>query len=85
MSTTGEIESTDTSTYNQLAGDESLTTTSSERVMTQEPVFLKVAVLATAASVRVSFDPVSVEQVRQTRELNRSVRLGFVRPTASTR
>lgn len=85
MSTTCEIESTDTLTYNQLAVDKSLTTTSSVRAMTQEPVFLKVAVLATAASVRVSFDPVSVEQVRQTRELNRSVRLGFELPAASTR
>lgn len=49
-----------------------------------EAVFLKVSLNSTDTNVRLSFDPVSVEDMRQTREVNRSIRLGFVPPTVST-
>lgn len=52
--------------------------------MVGEAVFLKVSLNSTDTNVRLSFDPVSVEDMRQTREVNRSIRLGFVPPTVST-
>lgn len=55
------------------------------RGATAERVFVKVATSATATVVRVKYDPVSLEEARQTRALNRAVRLGFVPPVASTR
>jgi hypothetical protein len=85
MSTTGAIENTDALTHSQLISDTSLAAPTLMRPVMQEPAFLRVAVRATANNVRVSFDPVSVEEERQTRELNKSVRLGFVPPSASTR
>ena len=51
----------------------------------QGAAFVKVGVMAGAESVKVTFDPVSVDSVRSTRELNRVVQLGFVPPTISSR
>lgn len=85
MSTKGEIENFDFSNYEPGKSETPSMTSAHLRVMIQEPVFLKFLVQASAENVRVSFDPVSVEEVRQTRELNRSVRLGFVPPAVSTR
>lgn len=51
----------------------------------RDPVFLKVEFPVSAKSVCVSFDPVSMEEIRQTRELNQSIRLGFMPPAVSTR
>lgn len=48
-------------------------------------VYLKVAMPANATKVSVSFDPVAAEEVRQTRMLNQTVRLGFLPPAVSTR
>lgn len=85
MSTTGKAESTFAPLDEQMTSGPASTTASSVKAIEQEPVFLKVAVPSTATNIRVSFDPVSIEEGRQTRELNRSVRLGFVPPAASTR
>lgn len=62
-----------------------LTVEGPHRVAGSESVFLKIAVPATASNIRMKYDPVSMEQAQQTRELNRSVRLGFVPPVVSTR
>lgn len=85
MTTSGNYEMSDESVFAQLAGEVTVTTVSSAKATAPETVFLKIAVPSTATKVRVSFDPVSVEEVRQTRALNRSIRLGFVPPSASTR
>lgn len=53
--------------------------------ITQEPLCLKVNIPSSATNVRISFAPVSIEEVRQTKELNRASRLGFVPPLVSTR
>lgn len=47
--------------------------------------FLKVAVPAGATKVSLSYDPVSAEESRKTRQMNQAVRLGFMPPAASTR
>ena len=85
MTTNGNYEMSDDSLFAQLASEVTVTTVSSAKATAPETVFLKVAVPSTATKVRVSFDPVSVEEGRQTRALNRSVRLGFMPPSASTR
>jgi hypothetical protein len=86
MTTKSSVEIADLLCDEQLVGaDVAVETTSFVKAFIQEPIFLKVAVQATADNVRVSFDPVSVEGIRQTREINRSVRLGFVPPAVSTR
>ena len=46
---------------------------------------LKSTLPATAQDVTFSFDPVSLDDARQTRQLNRSLRLGFMPPVDSTR
>jgi len=79
-------EITDYSAYKQLAENNAPTpTATSSSAMTNETVFLRVSVAATAKDVRVSFDPVTIEESRQTRQLNKSIRLGFTPPTSSTR
>jgi hypothetical protein len=85
MTTNGNYEMSEDSVFAQLASEVTVTTVSSAKATAPETVFLKVAVPSTATKVRVSFDPVSVEEGRQTRALNRSVRLGFMPPSASTR
>lgn len=70
--------------YDQLTSDGSVVVSVKPLMMT-DAVFLKVATNANATSVRVSYDPVSVEANRQTRELNKSMKLGFLPPAASTR
>ena len=84
MTTSGNYDTSEDSVFALLASELTVTTVSSARAA-PETVFLKVAVPSTATKVRVSFDPVSVEEGRQTRALNRSVRLGFMPPSASTR
>jgi hypothetical protein len=76
--------SSDDSLFAQLEFEPQVPMTVS-KAASPDTVFLKVAVSATAQNVRMKFDPVSVEEVRQTRELNRSIRLGFMPPTSSTR
>lgn len=85
MSTNAKYETSEDSVFAQLAGEVTVTTASSAKATAPETVFLKVALPSNVTTVRVSFDPVSVEEGRQTRALNRSVRLGFMPPSASTR
>ena len=85
MTTSGDYEMSEESMFAQLSGEVTVTTVSAARATAPETVFLKLALPSTATNVKVSFDPVSVEEGRQTRALNRSVRLGFVPPIASTR
>lgn len=47
--------------------------------------FVSVAVPTKNEKVSISFDPVSAEARRQTRELNQVIRLGFKPPVSSTR
>lgn len=47
-------------------------------------VFLTVTLPATASKVKISYDPVSVEAARQTREINTAIRIGYVPPERST-
>jgi hypothetical protein len=85
MSTIGETERSEQSLFAQFNSEVAVTTVSAAKPTAQDAVYLRVAVPSTATTVRVSFDPVSVEEGRQTRVLNQSVRLGFVPPTTSTR
>ena len=85
MSTIGESERSEESVFAQFNIEASVTTVSAAKPSARDAVFLKVAVPSTATTVLVSFDPVSMEEGRQTRVLNQSVRLGFVPPAASTR
>jgi hypothetical protein len=88
MTTLPIIDSTNnfnSSAFEQIVSTPSFLTASNVSAVVQEPIFLKIAVQATAKDVRVSFDPVSVEDAHQTRNINKSVRLGFVPPASSTR
>lgn len=57
----------------------------SSQITSADKLFVKVAVPASAGNVLVKFDPVALEEARQTRQLNKSLRLGFVPPVVSTR
>ena len=86
MTTDGtDKESSDTSIFGHLSAEPQVSVVPQFGATTRAEVFLRVAVSGAAHSVKLSFDPVSAEEVRQTRELNRSIRLGFVPPTSSTR
>jgi hypothetical protein len=52
---------------------------------TASPLTLDVVLPVNAKDVCVSFDPVSLEDARQTRELNQMARLGFVPISVPTR
>lgn len=82
---TEHVDSFEPSAFAQLPEATNVVTMTGQRLGSATGVYLRVEVPATAAEVRVAFNPVGVEEVRQTKELNRSVRLGFVPPVASTR
>lgn len=85
MTTTDSIHTLDEAMRALQVGQVQSTAAAAPPTLVGETVFLKVSVNSTDTNVRLSFDPVSVEEMRQTREANRSIRLGFVPPTVSTR
>ena len=84
MPTSNDFMTAEDSMFAQLSSEPPETTAGSRLAVT-EADSLSVAVSSAAEQVNLSFDPVSVEEARQTRALNRSMRLGFTPPTASTR
>lgn len=85
MRTTGDNESFEESVFAAFTAEAGGSTASATKAASSSATeFLRVAVPSTAQSVKMTFNPVSVEERRQTRELNRALRLGFMPPTTST-
>jgi hypothetical protein len=84
MPTNNDHLTAEDSMFAQLSSEQPETTAASSSVVA-EVDSLKVAVSSADEQVNLSYDPVSVDDARQMRALNRSMRLGFTPPTASTR
>ncbi len=85
MTTSDSIHAVEEALRAQQVAQVESAASSAPPLLIGDTVFLKVSLNSTDTNVRLSFDPVTVEEMRQTREVNRSIRLGFVPPTVSTR
>jgi hypothetical protein len=85
MSTREFQSSPEDSLFAALTAQLPKSTAASRSAASAEVEVLKSALAASAQVVSFTFDPVSIEDAQQTRQLNKSLHLGFSPPVASTR